>query len=64
MNKETNNYLKPNNTAGSDFIRDRAELANAPYPGKIPAWWLLEGTPEQIAEWQRMLDTGEATLDR
>ncbi|MBI5150991.1 MAG: hypothetical protein HZA34_00265 [Candidatus Pacebacteria bacterium] len=42
---------------------DCGRLQNAPIRGKIPRWWLEEGTTEQIKEWKRQLEAGEATLE-
>lgn len=36
---------------------------NAPIRGRIPQWWLEEGTPEQVASWQDQLDSGEAVIE-
>lgn len=63
MNKEITTYQSTVQKAPQQIFVDRDLLANTPLPGRIPAWWLLEGTPQQITEWQRQLDSGEAVLD-
>ncbi len=43
---------------------DCGRVQNAPIRGKIPAWWLEEGTPEQIQEWKRQLAIGKVILEK
>ena len=47
----------------NQFPKDCSQYQNAPIVDRIPAWWLEEGTPEQVAEWKRQLESGEAILD-